>query len=171
MQEGAMWIAPNFDGILPELKAVPNWVLARAVVRDGKITKPPYQPNGEPASHSNQATWNTFAAVKQAYERGGYIGIVFVLDGKPHFGGHYLHGFDWDHCFENDRLDPVVYAELKKLSIPRTEVSISGTGVRGLFLHEEPLPSTRTKIAGRSVELYSTLRYMTTTGWGKGVLA
>jgi putative DNA primase/helicase len=168
-----MWIAPNFDGILPELKAIPNWVLAKAVIRDGKTTKPPYQPNGQPASHSNPATWSTFAAVKSAYERGGgdIIGVGFVLDGRPHFGGRYLHGFDWDHCFENGRLDPVVYAELKKLSIRRTEVSISGTGVRGFFLHDEPLASRRRKIVGRSVELYSTLRYMTTTGWGKGVLA
>jgi hypothetical protein len=94
-----------------------------------------------------------------------------VLDGKPHFGGRYLHGFDWDHSFENGRLDPVVYAELKKLSIRRTEVSISGTGVRGFFLHDEPLASRRRKIDGRSVELYSTLRYMTTTGVGNGALA
>src|SRR5262249_1644202 len=93
---------------------------------------------------------------------------VFVLDGSAHFGGKYLHGFDWDDCIENGRVVPVVQAELKKLSIPRKEVSISGTGVRGFFLHDEPLPSRRTKIAGRSVELYSTLRYMTTTGWGKG---
>jgi len=166
-----MWIPPNFDGILPELKAIPNWVLAKAAIRDGKTTKPPFQPNGKPASHSKSETWSTFDAVKHAYEGGGFIGVGFVLDGKPHFGGKYLHGFDWDDCIENDRVDPVVQAELKKLSIPRKEVSISGTGVRGFFLHDEPLPSRKTKIAGRSVELYSTLRYMTTTGWGKGVLA
>jgi putative DNA primase/helicase len=166
-----MWIAPNFDGILPELKVIPNWVLAKAVVRDGKTTKPPYQPNGQPASHSNQATWSPFEAVKDAYERSGYIGVGFVLDGKPHFAGRYLHGFDWDNCIENGHVDPAVEAELNKLSIPRKEVSISGTGIRGFFLHDEPLASRRRKIDGRSVELYSTLRYMTTTGWGKGVLA
>ena len=132
-----VWLAPNFDGILPELKAVPHWVLAKAVVRDGKITKPPYQPNGQPASHSNPATWSAFAAVKQAYERGGYIGVGFVLDGKPHFGGRYLHGFDWDHCIENGHVDPVVQAELKKWPIPRIETSISGTGIRGFFLHDD----------------------------------
>ena len=166
-----MWIAPNFDGILPELKEIPNWVLAKAIVRDGKTTKPPYRPNGEPASHSKIETWSTFAAIKEAYERGGYIGVGFVLDGKPHFGGRYLHGFDWDDCIENYRVDPIVQAVLDRLSIPRKEVSVSGTGVRGFFLHDEPLSSRRTKIAGRSVELYSTLRYMTTTGWGKGTLA
>lgn len=166
-----MSIPPDFDGILPELKAVPNWVLAKEVVRDGKTTKPPYQPDGRPASHSDSATWSTFDAVKKAYERGGYIGVGFVLDGKPHFNGRYLHGFDWDHCIENGVIDPIVSAEIKKLSIPRKEVSISGTGFRGFFLHDVPLASRRTQIAGRSVELYSTLRYMTTTGIGRGALA
>lgn len=167
-----MWIEPDFDGILPELKAVPNWVLAKAVVRDGKTTKPPYQPDGRPASHSNLYTWSAFDAVKEAYERGGYIGVGFVLDGKPHFDGRYLHGFDWDHCIGEDfAIDPVVDAEIKKLAIPRKEISISGTGFRGFFLHDKLLASRRTQIAGRSVEYYSTLRYVTTTGVGKGMLS
>lgn len=165
-----MWIATDFDGILLELKAIPNWVLAKAVIRDGKTTKPPFQPNGKPASHSGPRTWSSFAAVKEAYERGGYIGVGFVLDGKPHFDGRYLHGFDWDHCIDDGVIDPVVEAEIEKLAIPRIETSISGTGIRGFFLHVEPLPSRRTQIDGRSVELYSTMRYMTTTGVGKGVL-
>jgi putative DNA primase/helicase len=165
------WIAPNFAGILPELKAIPNWVLARAVVRDGKVTKPPFQPNGLPASHSDPNTWSTFAAVKRAYEHGGYIGVGFVLDGQPHFGGRYLHGFDWDHCIENGAIDPAVKAQIKKLAIPRIEKSVSGAGIRGFFLHDELLPSRRTEIDGRSVELYSDHRYLTTTGRGTGVLA
>ena len=149
-----MWLEPDFDNILPELKAIPNWVVAKEVVRNGKPTKPPFQPNGKPASHSDPKTWSTFATVKSAYEQGGYIGVGFVLDGKPHFGGRYLHGFDWDHCIKDGVLDPAVEAELKRFEIPRIETSISGTGVRGFFLHDEPLPSRRTQIAGRSVELY-----------------
>ncbi len=166
-----MWIKPDFDGILPNLKAVPNWVLAKAVVRDGKTTKPPFQPNGRPASHSDPATWSTFDAVKKAYEGGGYIGVGFVLDGKPHFNGRYLHGFDWDHCIENYVMDAAVNAEIKKLSMPRKELSISGTGFRGFFLHDVLLASRRTEIAGRSVEFYSINRYLTTTGIGKGALS
>ena len=69
------FLRPDFDAILPELKAIPNWVLAKPVVRDGKLTKPPYQPNGIPASHSNPATWSTFEAVREACERGDYIGV------------------------------------------------------------------------------------------------
>lgn len=167
----AMWLQPDFDGILPELRAIPNWVLARAVERKGKVTKPPYQPNGEPASHSNRSTWSSFDDVKEAYERGGYIGVGFVLDGEPHFDRRYLHGFDWDHCIEDGVIDPAVAAELKRLAIPRIEKSISGTGIRGFFLHDVCLPSQRTSINGRSVELYSTKRYLTTTGVGEGALA
>ncbi len=166
-----MWLKPKFDKISPELKAVPNWVLAKSVVRDGEITKPPYQPNGRPASHSDPRTWSTFDAVKQAYEAGGYIGVGFVLDGKPHFDGRYLHGFDWDNCVVDGVVNEIVKERLRKLAIPRLEYSISGTGIRGFFLHDEPLPSRRTHLEGRSVELYSNKRYLTTTGHGWGRLA
>ncbi len=165
-----MWITPNFDGILTELKRIDNWVLAKAVERNGKITKPPFQPNGCPASHSDTSTFSSYEAVKAAYERGGFIGVGFVLDGKPHFNGKYLHGFDWDHCREDKKIDPEVLKLVKATGIDRIEISISGTGLRGFFLHDEPLQSRRTYINGRSVELYSNLRYMTTTGKGKGIL-
>lgn len=166
-----MWVKPNFEGMLEQLKAVPNWVLAKAVERDGKLTKPPCQPNGAFASHNNPGTWSSFDAVREAYHRGGFIGVGFVLDGQPHFDGQYLHGFDWDHCMEQGVLDPLVEAEVKRLGIPRIETSVSGTGIRGFFLHDVPLQSRRTQINGRSVELYSTARYMTTTGRGAGRLA
>lgn len=166
-----MWLKPDFDNILQELKAVPHWVLAKAVERDGKITKPPYQPNGRPASHSDASTWSAFADVKAAYERGGFIGVGFVLDGHPHFDGKYLHGFDWDHCIVDGDVLPEVMEVLIKLDIPRIERSISGTGVRGFFLHDEPLISRKKMIDGRSVELYSDKRYLTTTGIGTGRLS
>jgi primase-polymerase (primpol)-like protein len=165
-----MWLEPDFSGILPELKSLPNWVLAKAVLREGKWTKPPFQPNGKSASHSDPSTWSSFDTVKSAYERGGYIGVGFVLDGQPHFGGKYLIGFDWDHCILDRRTDPEVLATIKTLRIPRIEISISGTGIRGFFLSESLLPSQRTHIDGRSVELYSNKRYMTTTGIGRGAL-
>lgn len=159
-----MWVNPDFDAMLPELKLHDNWVLAKCVMRDGKPTKPPFQPNGKPASHSDPATWSSFAAVKAAYLQGGYLGVGFVLDGQPHFGGRYLHGFDWDHCIENGTCDPEVAATIATLGIARLELSVSATGLRGFFFHSEPLPSRKTVISGRSVELYSNLRYLTTTG-------
>ncbi|MDV6341830.1 hypothetical protein R2103_08625 [Nitrosomonas sp. Is24] len=165
------FIKPDFDNILPELKSIPNWVLANAVMRDGKLTKPPYQPNGNLANVTDPSTWSTFDQVRKAFESGGFIGIGIVLDGKPHFNGKYLHGFDWDKCIIDNSLDENVKETLKKLNLPRHEISISGTGIRGFFLHNEPLDSRRTFINGMSVELYSNNRYLTTTGIGKGVLS
>jgi putative DNA primase/helicase len=165
------WVKPHFRRILPELIEIPHWVLAKAVMRDGKVTKPPFQPNGRPASHSNPSTWSSFEAVKAAYKRGGYIGVGFVLDGQPRFGGKYLVGFDWDHCIENGQLVPDVKAAIKELGITRIEISVSGTGIRGFFLSDTLLPSRKTNIEGRSVEMYSSLRYLTTTGVGRGVLS
>ena len=158
------WISPDFEGILAELKTRPQWVLAREKLRKGKLTKPPYQPNGSRASHSDPSTWNSFEAVKAEYAQGGYIGIGFVLDGQPHFGGRYLHGFDWDKCICDGVVDPTVKQVVKSLGIARLEISVSGTGLRGFFLHDALLPSRKLTIDGRSVELYSDTRYLTTTG-------
>lgn len=158
------WLSPSFDGMLPELRALPNWVLAQAMQRDGKTTKVPCHPSGYKASVSDQRTWSSFDAVRAAYEAGGYIGVGFMLDGEPHFGGRYLHGFDWDHCASDGLVDPAILNRVTALRISRLEISISGNGLRGFFLHHELLRSRRTQIDGRSVELYSNLRYMTVTG-------
>lgn len=162
-----MWLRPNFDGILPELRAVPNWVLA-------DNTKVPRHPDGWKASPTDAATWSSFERVRSAYDSNKHAGIGYVLDGEPHFSGKYLHGFDWDHCIEGSEIDPKVMAAVNELDIDRLELSTSGTGLRGFFLHDEPLPCRKTKIDGRSVELYSDAHYMITTGWafqGKAVLS
>lgn len=164
------WIEPDFDNILPELKAVPNWVLTKPLIRGGKVTKPPLQPNGQPASHSNPKTWSSFEAVREAYETKDFKAVGFVLDAKPHFNGLYLHGFDWDDCITDGKIDPSVQETIETFGIPRLETSVSGTGIRGFFLNLQPLDSRRTHIQGRSVELYSDKRYLTTTGIGEGTL-
>ncbi len=103
-----MWLPPNFDGILPELRAVPNWVLA-------DNAKVPRHPDGWKASPTDAATWSSFAQVRSAYDANKHAGIGYVLDGKPHFSGKYLHGFDWDHCIEDGEIDPNVMAAVNKL--------------------------------------------------------
>lgn len=158
------------DKILEPLKLQRNWVLARMVLKDSRWTKPPFRPDGRPASHSDATSWSTFTEVCLAYDRGGFDGVGYVLDGKPHFDGRYLHGFDWDHCIDINpvtgrrRLLREVRRAVDKLEISRLEISLSGTGLRGFFLHDEPIPVRKQRIDGRSVELYSSLRYLTTTG-------
>jgi len=156
--------------ILKPLKAHPNWVLTKLVFKDGRWSKPPFGPNGYQASHSDAASWSSFDAVCAAYDRGGFDGIGYVLDGKPHFGGRYLHGFDWDDCIDVDpltgrrRLLPEVRRAVRELEITRLEISLTGAGLRGFFLHDEPLAARKQRIDGRSVELYSSKRFLTTTG-------
>lgn len=159
------WVSPNFQRILPELQSLPNWVLAKLVYRDERWTKVPLQPNGRSASVASKSTWSGFETVQAAFDPAMHIGIGFVLDGLPHFDGKYLHGFDWDHCISDGHIDPAVRASVIKLNIPRLEVSVSGTGLRGFFLHDQMLPSRKRMIEGRSVELYSGGRYLITTGW------
>lgn len=158
------WVEPDLENIMPELKRVDNWVLTKPVERDGKTTKPPFQPNGNLASHSDPKTWSSFDAVSRVLGTKGFVSVGFVLDGKPHFDREFLHGFDWDDCVIDGRVDPEVAMKVKELGMARLELSVSGTGIRGFFFHHQPLESRRTHINGRSVELYSNKRYMTTTG-------
>ncbi|OOZ75387.1 hypothetical protein BOW50_11925 [Solemya velum gill symbiont] len=123
------WLLPKFDNFLPELITQPNWVLTKPVLRDGKWTKPPLQPDGRYASATNPKTWSSFGEVKQAFDQGDFAAVGFVLDGNPHFCGKYLHGFDWDECIVSGKLDAQVEIALKELKIPRVEISVSGTGI------------------------------------------
>jgi len=53
--------------------------------RDNKIGKVPYSPRGFRASGANPRSWDTFAEAVQAYERGGYAGIGYMLaTHQPH---------------------------------------------------------------------------------------
>lgn len=157
--------------ILQELKACANWVMTKVIWKNGRWTKPPMMTNGGFAKVSDPASWTTFDAVCAAYSRGNFDGIGYVLDGKPLGDGRYLHGFDWDDCVEIDPLTgemcplPEVILEIDKLGISRLEYSLTGTGLRGFFLHGEPLKARKQRVGERSVEVYSSQRFLTVTGW------
>jgi putative DNA primase/helicase len=66
--------------IIPQtLQDRQQWVLWRLVERDGKPTKVPFTPAGTPASVSDPNTWTDFQTALEAYKRGGFDGIGFVL--------------------------------------------------------------------------------------------
>ena len=75
-----------------ELKQYRQWVLWRYETRDGNQTKIPYQTNGEMASTTDAATWNTYDAVIKAYSAGDFAGIGFVVTATDKFCG-----IDMDH--------------------------------------------------------------------------
>src|ERR1041385_9020846 len=81
-----------FDKVPAELRELERWVMWRA----GKV---PYTVYGVPASSTDPRTWNTFEAVREAYEErwpgGGrmYSGIGFVFAEEDG-----IVGIDIDHC-------------------------------------------------------------------------
>jgi hypothetical protein len=68
-----------WDNIPNELKKLKQWVTWKVVLRDGKETKIPYQPNGKKASVTNSKTWSAFEDVQESNR----IGFVFT-DNDPY---------------------------------------------------------------------------------------
>ncbi len=85
------------ENIPYELKQIPHWVCWKYEWRDGKWTKPPYQPNGRHAKSNDKDTWYEFSTVLDAYEKGGFDGIGIVL--TEDMG---IVGIDLDHMTATD---------------------------------------------------------------------
>jgi primase-polymerase (primpol)-like protein len=155
---------PVCPGAIPaELKALPRWVVWGYVPETDPDTgevdwdKPPVNARtGGPASSTNKKTWRPFAEALAAYERGGWDGIGFVLNGDGD-----LVGVDLDKCrnLETGALEPWAREIIGKLNT-YAEVSPSGRGVR-LFLCGQLPPEGRKR---GHYENYATGRYVTVTG-------
>jgi hypothetical protein len=149
-------IAPNFEQIVDELKAFNQWVVWRYEFRKGKWTKPPYQPDGASAKTTDCNTWSPFERAREAYERGDWGGIGFVLsEGDPYIA------FDFDHCLnaESEIIDQSVAVWLARLN-SYTERSPGGEGLRVLVRGKLP-PEGRKR---GNYECYESARYVTITG-------
>ena len=132
-----------------ELKAEDSWVLWKKKRRSGKVTKVIYQADHRQASSTDPATWTTFDAVVEAFERDGFfdgIGFVFHPD-NPYCGA------DIDDVTEEqarrwiERFDSY------------TERSPSGNGFHIICRAEVPKGTNRAE-----GELYSSGRFFTMTG-------
>jgi primase-polymerase (primpol)-like protein len=127
-------------------------------------TKPPFQPNGWRASHSNPRTWVTFARAQAAYQRDGWAGIGYVLAPDDH-----LTGIDLDHCREITTGAIAAWAlKLVKRFASYTEISPSGNGLR-LFIAAKLRASGRKRggfgsNGSGAIEIYDRNRYLTLTG-------
>ena len=145
-----------------DLTAIDQWVGFRYEYRPDKSeakpwTKPPYQVDGKLASHSDPGTWNSFEAVLDVYQAGGFDGVGFVLtDGDDYTG------FDLDNCRDPNTvvIDEWALDTIKALN-SYTEFSPSGTGIRIIVKGHLP-PGGRKK---SQFECYDTSRYLTFTGW------
>jgi len=155
----------NFDAIPVELKSLRQWVLWRAIVNDGAVTKPPYQPNNPAymADVNSPSDWGSFEDAVRVYTNNPslFSGIGFVFtDDDPYFG------LDID---DEAKVKPQ-FLETRKRFISQimsqvdtyTEVSPSGNGLHMIGRGKLPVDGKRS--VDMQVELYCSLRYFTITG-------
>lgn len=146
-------IAPDFAAIPGELRALPRWV----VWKDAKVPYCPTAVNSK-ASSTDPGTWATFDQARTAYDEGDYLGVGFALNGDG------IVGIDLDKCVQAGVPDPAALALLDRIGCGYTELSPSGTGLRG-FGFADPLQKGKCGILdGLNVELYASARYLTVTG-------
>jgi hypothetical protein len=150
-------IAPDHSraDALDELKAAPQWVFWKFKERDGKRTKPPYDPaTGNEAKSNDPTTWGTFTEAWTAKQRYAGAGVGFM------FHGDYV-GIDIDGCRDKETgaIDPEAQSIIDELQ-SYTEVSPSGTGVH-IFVRGS-LPATGRRKG--NLEMYDGGRYFTMTG-------
>jgi putative DNA primase/helicase len=153
----------NFAAIAIEMILVIRWVLWRYELRDGKLTKVPYQPNDKKASSTDESTWSGFETVKAAYEQGGFDGVGFML-------GDGFAGVDLDHCRDpaTGEIDAWARAYIDRLQ-SYSEISPSGQGIH--IVMRGSLPQGRRKALkgdgyrpNAAIEMYSSGRFFTVTG-------
>lgn len=156
-------LAPVIPACLQQFADQRRWVVWRWQERDGKRTKPPYQPNGMYASTTNPATWSTLAEVQAACAAGGFDGIGINMAGLDG-----IVGIDLDKVRDPSTGEPAspAIADLLNTCGSYAEVSPSGTGFR-IFGKGELAKTLSEKAAdGSGFEIYGSgdARYLTITG-------
>ena len=156
----------NFGSVPTELKNRKQWVLWKSINRDGKPTKVPFQPSGEPASSTGRETWSSFKSVVDAIK--GYAGVGFVFDSEDCYVG-----IDLDGCVNPETNAIEQWAKEVILQMGSyAEISPSGTGVK-IFASsavrwphrkkiELPYPAVCDKHP--AIEVYDQGRYFAVTG-------
>ncbi len=162
-------LKPIYENMPDEIKVLPQWVNWRVVEREGKKTKPPYQPDGRLAESNNPLTWSAFDAVKAA--AGRFDGVGFVMaDDNPSVPT--VVGIDCDNCRCSafDSLDPEIAGGLNMV-LPQvadyvrrldsyTELSPSGKGLHVFLKGRLPVDGKKKG----DYEAYQSGRYFTVTG-------
>jgi primase-polymerase (primpol)-like protein len=147
----------NNPHAVDQLRQLDQWVVWKAEVREGKVTKVPYTPGtARRASSARSEGWSTFAEAERVWRAGGADGIGFVFTAGDPFAG-----VDLDDCRDPQTgvIEPWAEDIIRRLD-SYTEGSPSGTGVK-IFLKGSVPGSGRRK--GR-IEMYSQDRYFTVTG-------
>ncbi len=145
------------ENVPAELRARPQWVGWRRVVRDGKPTKVPVDPKtGGPGNATAPATWGTFEVALAGARSGGWDGVGFVFTAAD----PYL-GIDWDDVIDpaTGEIDPDAAAEVESFA-SYAELTPSGAGVHVIIRAAAGRPGRK---AGDR-ECYDRGRFFTVTG-------
>jgi len=150
----------NLNEIPAELKKLPQWIVWKSEIRNGKSTKVPYQINGEMAQSNNRRTWSTFQTAAKAYLERGYDGIGFMFSRQDTYIG-----IDIDDCVEGEAPDKFA-SEIIDLLDSYTEFSPSGNGIHIIVKGNLPeyVLGTGRKNSKHGLEVYQHGRYFTFTG-------
>ena len=138
------------------LKAIPNWVCWKAVLRNERIEKIPVSPvTGRHASTTDPTTWTDFNTAARAAQAAGHgIGFVFTAEQE-------IVGIDLDKCRDPDTGTLESWAQEIVAAINSyTEVSPSGTGLHIFAYGALPLGRSRRG----QIEAYQQGRFFTVTG-------
>ncbi len=145
-----------FENIPVALRALNQWVLWRFEWNGEKFTKPPHQPNGRYAIVGVPSTWNSFEAVRAAYETGDFDGIGIVLT-----EGDDVVGVDLDKQAGKFGGWSALATDTLEAFDTYSERSPSGGGVR-LFVLGTMKEKGHNNLSG--VEIYRKARFLTVTG-------
>ncbi len=136
---------------------IPQWLCWRALPKDNKITKIPFDAkNGNAGSSTNSETWASYQAALQSCQNGnGYSGIGIALENSG------LIGIDLDHCrnAETGEIEPWALDIVKQFD-SYTETTPSSKGLR-IFLYGKIKNSGNKK---GPIECYDSGRFLTVTG-------
>lgn len=146
----------QIENIPKELIEHDQWVAWKYEERNGKVTKPPYDPKtGKRASHNDPSTWGTFKDAVKALDK-GFDGIGFVFTENDPFCG-----IDLDDCRDSTSGKIATWAlKIIKKFDSYTEVSPSKTGLKIFIKGRLPGGGIKTK----HIEVYDKLRFFTVTG-------
>jgi len=161
--------SPNFANIPQELKRRNQWVLWKTITRAGKPTKVPYRPTGTEADSSDPASWSSYDAVADAYQKGGYDGVGYVFDPLDPYAG-----IDLDDCVLPDgSLKPKAQMVCDSIN-SYSEISPSGKGIKIFLKAKNPVNIQKkdgkfqqgfaSKKPDLEIEVYYGNRFFTLTG-------
>lgn len=160
----------NIVGIPQDLRNIPQWVLWKPLLKDGKVAKVPCFLGSDGIDHTNPANWRSFDAVvadMQSDPHGRY-GIGLVLAGS----GIICIDHD-DHPGGDEQAVREGAETIREMLVPHptyAETSISGKGQHVFYRGILPHGRTYGGVSQYSFEIYSdrfiAITGNTTSAWG-----